>query len=89
LRSSLEQLIPNHDSIFDSVRGKGLMLGLRLKFESRDFVAHLRDNHQLLTVSAGDNVVRILPPLVLDDSHITECIQKLSAGAASYTPPAA
>ncbi len=89
LRGALEQLIPNHDTIFESVRGMGLMLGLRLKFESRDFVAHLRDNHQLLTVSAGDNVVRILPPLVLDDSHIAECIQKLSAGAASYTPPAA
>jgi acetylornithine/N-succinyldiaminopimelate aminotransferase len=88
LRGALEQLIPNHDSIFESVRGMGLMLGLRLKFESRDFVGHLRDNHGLLTVSAGDNVVRILPPLIIDDSHIAECIAKLSAGAASYTPPA-
>jgi acetylornithine/N-succinyldiaminopimelate aminotransferase len=88
LRGALEQLIPNHDAIFESVRGKGLMLGLRLKFESRDFVAHLRDRHGLLTVSAGDNVVRVLPPLILDESHIAECIERLSAGAASYAVPA-
>ena len=89
LRQALEQLIPNHDHLFESVRGMGLMLGLRLKCESRDFVAHLRDNHGLLTVSAGDNVVRILPPLVIEESHIAECIEKLSAGARSYQPPQA
>jgi acetylornithine/N-succinyldiaminopimelate aminotransferase len=54
--------------------------------EPRPFVAHLRDRHELLTVSAGDNVVRILPPLVIDDSHIDEFMDKLSAGAASFDP---
>ncbi|MBW8910591.1 MAG: aminotransferase class III-fold pyridoxal phosphate-dependent enzyme, partial [Sphingomonas sp.] len=85
---SLEQLIPNHDTLFDSVRGVGLMLGIKLKdgAEARDFVAHLRDNHGLLTVSAGENVVRVLPPLVIEESHIAECIEKLSAGARSYAP---
>jgi len=89
IRSALNQLIPNHPHLFESVRGLGLMLGLRLTIESRDFVAHLRDNHGLLTVSAGDNVVRILPPLVIDDAHVAEFIEKLSAGAASYTMPEA
>jgi len=84
LRAGLEQMIPNHDHLFESVRGKGLMLGLRLKIESRDFVAHLRDNHGLLTVAAGDNVVRILPPLIIDESHVGEFFEKLSAGARSY-----
>jgi acetylornithine/N-succinyldiaminopimelate aminotransferase len=86
LRASLEQLIPNHDHLFESVRGVGLMLGLKLKdsAESRTFVAHLRDNHGLLTVSAGENVVRILPPLIIEDSHIAECIEKLSAGARDF-----
>jgi len=88
LRSALEQLIPNHDDLFDSVRGMGLMLGLRLKSDSRAFVAHLRDNHGLLTVAGGDNVVRILPPLVIDERHIAECIEKLSAGARDYVAPA-
>jgi acetylornithine/N-succinyldiaminopimelate aminotransferase len=87
LRASLEQLIPNHDELFDSVRGMGLMLGLKLKHDSRAFVAHLRDNHGLLTVAAGDNVVRILPPLNIDESHIAEFTEKLSAGAASFALP--
>src|SRR3546814_20081449 len=88
LRASLEQLIPNHDALFESVRGRGLMLGIRLKSDSRAFVAHLRDKHGLLTVAGGDNVVRILPPLVIEESHIAECIEKLSAGARNYEAPA-
>ena len=86
LRSGLEQMMPNHDHLFDSVRGKGLMLGIKLKSDSRRFVAHCRDNHGLLTVAAGENVVRILPPLVIDESHIAECIEKLSEAARVYVP---
>jgi acetylornithine/N-succinyldiaminopimelate aminotransferase len=89
LRQALEQLLPNHDHLFDSVRGVGLMLGIKLKSDSRAFVAHLRDNHGLLTVAGGDNVVRILPPLNIEESHIAECVEKLSAGARSYTLPEA
>lgn len=84
LRQALEQMIPNHDHLFESVRGMGLMLGVKLKHDSRAFVAHLRDNHGLLTVAAGDNVFRILPPLVIEESHIAECIERLSEGARSY-----
>ena len=88
LRQALEQLLPNHDALFEEIRGKGLMLGIKLKEPavSRDFVAHLRDNHGLLTVAAGENVVRLLPPLVIEDDHIAECIERLSAGARSYAP---
>ncbi|QUT05706.1 aspartate aminotransferase family protein [Sphingobium phenoxybenzoativorans] len=91
LRSALEQLIPNHDGLFEDVRGMGLMLGLKMKdsADARAFVGHLRDNHGLLTVSAGQNVVRILPPLVIEDSHIAECIEKLSAGARDFAAKAA
>ncbi|MFV1920008.1 aspartate aminotransferase family protein [Sphingomonas sp. MJ1 (PH-R8)] len=86
LRSALEQMIPNHDHLFEEVRGKGLMLGIKLKADAREFVAHLRDNHQLLTVSAGGNVVRVLPPLVIDERHIAEAVEKLSAGARTFVP---
>ncbi|MFS0738621.1 aspartate aminotransferase family protein [Sphingomonas sp. 1P06PA] len=89
LRQALEQMIPNHDHLFEGVRGMGLMLGVKLKSDSRAFVAHLRDHHNLLTVAAGDNVVRVLPPLVIDDSHIAEFIEKLSAGARAYQVPEA
>jgi acetylornithine/N-succinyldiaminopimelate aminotransferase len=84
LRSRLEQFIGNYPELFELVRGKGLMLGLKMKQESRPFVAHLRDHHGLLTVAAGDNTVRVIPPLVIDDSHIEEFMEKLSAGAASF-----
>ncbi len=88
LRQGLEQMIPNHDHLFDSVRGTGLMLGLKLKSDSRAFVAFARDHHNLLLVSAGENVIRILPPLVIDENHITECIDKLSTAARVYVPAA-
>jgi acetylornithine/N-succinyldiaminopimelate aminotransferase len=85
LRSALEQLIPNHDHLFESVRGVGLMLGVRMTSDSRAFVGHLRE-HGLLTVAGGDNIIRILPPLIIEEEHIAECIEKLSAGARSYAP---
>jgi len=85
LRIRLEQFIGNYPELFEEVRGRGLLMGVKLKVEPRGFVAHLRDNHQLLTVSGGDNTVRVVPPLVIDDSHIEEFMSKLSAGAASYT----
>lgn len=88
LRSRLEQFLGNYPELFESVRGRGLFIGLKMKVEPRAFVAHMRDNHGLLTVSAGDNVVRILPPLVIDDSHMDEFMEKLSAAAASFEPGA-
>ncbi|PKB14221.1 acetylornithine aminotransferase [Novosphingobium kunmingense] len=87
LRSRLEQFIGNYPDLFELVRGKGLMLGVKMKMETRGFVAHLRDNHQLLTVAAGDNTLRLVPPLVIGDAEIDEFFEKLSAGAASYDVP--
>lgn len=88
LRGRLEQFIGNYPDLFESVRGLGLMLGLKMKGEPRGFMIHLRDNHQLLTVAAGDNTLRLLPPLVIEDAEMDEFFDKLSAGAASYTPDA-
>ena len=84
LTARLEQFIGNYPDLFELVRGRGLMIGLKLRIEPRPFVAHLRDKHGLLTVSAGDNTMRIVPPLVIGDSHIDEFMDKLSAGTASY-----
>ena len=88
LRSALEQMIPNHDDIFDSVRGVGLMLGIKMKTDSRAFVTYLR-TRGILTVAAGDNVVRVLPPLTIEETHIREFVDGLSAAAADYEVPAA
>jgi acetylornithine/N-succinyldiaminopimelate aminotransferase len=88
LRSALEQMIPNHDHLFENVRGLGLMLGVKMKTDSRAFVTYLR-TRGILTVAAGDNVIRVLPPLVIDESHIAEFIEGLSAAAADYDVPEA
>jgi acetylornithine/N-succinyldiaminopimelate aminotransferase len=88
LRSALEQMIPNHDHLFESVRGVGLMLGVKMKSDCRAFVNYLRTKG-LLTVAAGDNVMRIVPPLVIEEEHIREFVETLSAAAAEYEVPAA
>jgi acetylornithine/N-succinyldiaminopimelate aminotransferase len=88
LRSALEQMMPNHDHLFESVRGIGLMLGVKMKTDSRAFVTYLRTKG-LLTVAAGDNVMRVLPPLTIEEEHIREFVDTLSAAAAEYEVPAA
>jgi acetylornithine/N-succinyldiaminopimelate aminotransferase len=88
LRGALEQMIPNHDHLFESVRGLGLMLGVRMKTDSRAFVTYLRE-HGLLTVAAGDNVMRVLPPLILEDRHVAEFVERLSEAARQYKVPQA
>ena len=65
------------------------MLGVKMRVESRPFFVHLRDSHQLLTVAAGDNTLRILPPLVAGDAEIDEFFDRFSAGAASFEAPQA
>jgi acetylornithine/N-succinyldiaminopimelate aminotransferase len=87
LRSALEQMIPNHDHLFEGVRGVGLMLGVKMKTDSRAFVNYLRTKG-LLTVAAGDNVMRIVPPLTIEEEHIREFVETLSAAAGEYEVPA-
>jgi acetylornithine/N-succinyldiaminopimelate aminotransferase len=64
------------------------MLGIKMKTDSRSFVGWLR-SQGLLTVAAGDNVMRVLPPLNIDESHIREFVEGLSAAAAEYKLPEA
>ena len=88
LRGALEQMIPNHDHLFEGVRGLGLMLGVKMKTDSRAFVTYLRE-HGLLTVAAADNVMRVLPPLVIEEAHVTEFVERLSEAAREYQVPQA
>ena len=59
------------------------MLGIKMKVDSRALVSFLR-TRGLLTVAAGDNVVRVLPPLVIEEAHVREFVDRLSAAAAEY-----
>ena len=60
------------------------MLGVKMKTDSRAFVAYLRE-HGLLTVAAGDNVMRVLPPLVIEEAHVAEFVERLSEAARAAT----
>lgn len=65
-----------HPGAFEDVRGAGMMIGLKCILPAGDFVAACRDEG-LLTVPAGDNVMRLLPPLIADETHISECVEML------------
>ncbi|NIJ40894.1 acetylornithine/N-succinyldiaminopimelate aminotransferase [Parvibaculum indicum] len=77
LRQKLARLADEHPDIIEGVRGEGLMLGIKCKVPNTDLVAAARSEH-LLVVGAGDNTVRLLPPLNIGDEEVEEAIDKLS-----------
>ena len=74
--NGLQGLLKKNTSVFEEVRGKGLMIGLKCKVQNTDFVNACYANN-LLTVPAGDNVVRLLPPLTVSDTEIDVALEKL------------
>lgn len=80
LRQKLEGLVAARPDVFECVRGSGLMLGLKCKVTNTDMVNAGYDA-QLLTVPAGDNVVRILPALTITEDEITEGVTRLDRAA--------
>ena len=80
LRQKLEGLIAAHADVFESVRGAGLMLGLKCKASNLDVVQAGYDAG-VITVPAADNVVRLLPALTLTDDDIAEGIARLETAA--------
>jgi acetylornithine/N-succinyldiaminopimelate aminotransferase len=77
LRQKLARLADEHPDIIEGVRGEGLMLGIKCKVPNTDLVAAARSEH-LLVVGAGDNTIRLLPPLNIGDQEVEEAIDKLS-----------
>jgi acetylornithine/N-succinyldiaminopimelate aminotransferase len=88
LRQRLEGLVAAHPEVFGSVRGAGLMLGLVCKATNTDVVAAGYEAG-LLTVPAGDNVVRILPALTISEEEIAQGIDRLDAAATALERRAA
>ncbi len=78
LKQRLAALADEHDAIIEDVRGQGLMLGLRCKVPNQKLLEALRAE-KLLTVQAGDNVVRFLPPLIVTEAEIDQACAKLDA----------
>lgn len=80
MRQKLEGLVAAHPTILESVRGSGLMLGLKCKATNSDLVKAGYDKG-ILCVPAADNVVRLLPALNITDDDIAEAIARLDAAA--------
>lgn len=78
LKQGLLALCEDFPTVIDGVRGVGLMLGLHCVQDNgnTDLLVAARTN-KLLLGKAGDNVVRLLPPLIIDESHIAEALEKL------------
>jgi acetylornithine/N-succinyldiaminopimelate aminotransferase len=74
----LLELLKKNTSIFEEVRGKGLMLGLKCNVQNIDVVKE-GYSKKLLTVPAGDNVIRLLPPLTITESDIDEALKKIDS----------
>jgi acetylornithine/N-succinyldiaminopimelate aminotransferase len=73
LRGGLEAVILRYPEILAGLRGQGLMLGLECKVPNGEMLTRLRAAG-LLTVAAGENVIRVLPPLIIDEAHVEEAL---------------
>ena len=78
----LAELEDRHSSIIESVRGEGLMFGLKTRVPNAEFAAAARAA-RLLTIPASDNVVRLLPPLIVGESELAEAARRLGAACAT------
>jgi len=76
LKQKLASVVDRHPKVLAEVRGEGLLIGLKAVVPSVDLVTALREQ-KLLTVGAGENVVRFLPPLIVTEAEIEESVARL------------
>lgn len=80
LKQKLACVVDQHSDVFELVRGEGLMLGLKCKVPNTQLLTHMRNNG-LLPVGAGDNVLRIMPPMTITSEEIDILVEKIEAAA--------
>ncbi|MDB5653486.1 MAG: acetylornithine aminotransferase, partial [Tardiphaga sp.] len=85
LKQKLASAVDRFPGVLAEVRGEGLLIGLKAVVPAGDLVAALRDA-KLLTVGAGDNVVRLLPPLIVTEAEIEEAVQRLEQACIALSP---
>jgi acetylornithine/N-succinyldiaminopimelate aminotransferase len=87
-KQRLAEMKDRHPAVIAEVRGEGLLLGLRAVVPNGDLVNACRAEG-LLTAAAGENVVRLLPPLIAREAEVAEAMQRLDAACtrieASFT----
>lgn len=87
LKQSLAAVVDEFPQVFEDVRGSGLMAGIKCRMVNSDVNAGIRAEH-LLLAPAGDNVLRLLPPLTVSDDEIRQATDRIR-GAASKLAAAA
>jgi acetylornithine/N-succinyldiaminopimelate aminotransferase len=87
LRAGLGKLMREHPGIITEIRGQGLLIGLRCGVPNTELQAACLAEG-LLTVGAGDNVLRLVPPLIISNTECDEALSRLARAAARCTLPA-
>lgn len=80
-RQGLASVVDEFPNVFEGIRGSGLMLGLKCKALNTEINAALRDE-KFLAVPAGENVIRLLPPLTITEEEIRDAVERIRAAAA-------
>ncbi len=81
LKQRLAEIKDRHASVIAEVRGEGLLIGLRVIPPAGTLVDELRAE-KMITVAAGDNVVRLLPPLIINEEEIGEAVARIDRACA-------
>jgi acetylornithine/N-succinyldiaminopimelate aminotransferase len=81
LKQKLAEIKDRYPAIIAEVRGEGLLIGLRAVIPSGDLVNALREE-KMITVAAGDNVVRLLPPLIVSEEEMAEAVRRIDRACA-------
>jgi acetylornithine/N-succinyldiaminopimelate aminotransferase len=88
MKQGLASVADEFPDVIEGARGSGLMLGLKCKMPNAKVNAALRDQ-KLLAVPAGDNVIRLLPPLTVSDDEIRDALERIRSAAGSLSETAA
>jgi acetylornithine/N-succinyldiaminopimelate aminotransferase len=81
LKQKLAEIKDRYPAVIAEVRGEGLLIGLRAVVPSADLVDELRAE-KMITVAAGDNVVRLLPPLIVSEDEVAEAVRRIDRACA-------
>ena len=81
LKQRLAEIKDRHATVLAEVRGEGLLIGLRMVPPASEMVDELRAE-KMITVAAGDNVVRLLPPLIIGEQEISEAVARIDRACA-------
>jgi acetylornithine/N-succinyldiaminopimelate aminotransferase len=88
LKQKLAAVVDSHQAAVEGIRGEGLMLGVKCRLPNGDVAAAARAEG-LLLVPAGDNVIRLLPPLIISEADVDEAVERLDAALCALTRRAA